>query len=423
MNFPNMVRVKQKIYKEMINDIPGAVRAELNSINIKDKIKKGDTIAITVGSRGVSNIDVIVKAIVEYLKEMGADPFIIPAMGSHGGATSEGQKQILAHYGVTEESMGAPVKSTMDVVEIGETAEGIKVMIDKNAYEADYILAVNRIKVHTDFKGEIESGLMKIMAIGLGKHKGAETYHQAAIEYGMEHMITNVGRTVLKNASILCGLGIVENGFDETAVIKAFRPEELENGEGELLKFEKKHFPKLPFDDIDILILDVIGKNISGTGMDTNVVGRFYVPLYSKEPEKPKIKRIMVSDLTSESDGNAVGIGIADFCNQRVVEKMDRNATYINCLTGMAPEKARIPIYYSSDKQILEAALKTIGLVEPENAKVIHIYSTLHVEYLEVSQSLAEMAKEMENLEIIGEPHPIIFDNDGNFVPVAYKCD
>ena len=240
MNFPNMVRIKQKIYSEVVNDIPETVCAELRSINIKDKIKKGDTIAITVGSRGVSNIDVIVKAIVDNLKEIGASPFIIPAMGSHGGATSEGQKQVLAHYGVTEELMGAPVKSTMDVVEIGETPDGIKVMIDKNAYEADHILVVNRVKVHTDFKGEIESGLMKMMTIGLGKHKGAETYHQAAIEYGMEHMITNVGRTVLKNVPVLCGLGIVENGFDETAVIRAFRPQELESGEKDLLKLGKK---------------------------------------------------------------------------------------------------------------------------------------------------------------------------------------
>jgi hypothetical protein len=418
MNSLKMFRIRQKLHSAAVKDIPLEVSMQLRGLNIKYSIKKGDTVAITVGSRGIRNIDQIVKAIVDILRELGARPFIIPAMGSHGGATAEGQRDVLEHYGVTEELMGAPIKATMDVVEIGRTPDGIKVNIDKFAYEADHIIVVNRIKVHTDFKGEIESGLMKMMAIGLGKHKGAHLYHQAAIEHGMERIITDVGRVVLKNGHVLCGIGIIEDGFGETAEIRAFRPEELENGEKAMLIKSKEYFPKLPFDNIDILINDVMGKNISGTGMDTNIIGRFYVPLYSKEPDKPRIKRVLVSDLTHQSDGNAIGIGFADFCNQRIVDKMDKYSTYINALTGMCPEKARIPMSFSTDKEMLETALRTIGFVKPEEARVIHIYSTLHMEYMEISQPLAGEISKRGNVEILEGPRSILFDENGNFVPV-----
>ena len=421
MILPKMVTVQQKLHSEKLKDIPEKVAFELNRLKICAKIKKGDTVAVTVGSRGIHNIDVIAKAVVDTLKGMGAEPFIIPAMGSHGGATERGQAEVLNHYGVSEELIGVPVKASMEVVEIGETPDGIPVYIDKYAHEADYIVPLNRIKPHTDFKGDLESGLMKIMTIGLGKHKGAQLYHQAAIEYGLEHMIETVGRTVLKNAPILCGVGIIENGYCETAIIEAVMPEDLEKRERALLLKAKEFLAKLPFEDVDVLIIDYIGKNISGTGMDSNVVGRFYSPLLSKEPEKPKIKRILVCDITPESDGNALGIGIADFCSQRTLDKMDIGISNVNALTGMCPEKVRIPMSFNSDKEMLEAALKTIGLPEPENAKVIHIYSTLHLEQVEISEAYFEEAVRRDDLKILSERRPVGFDDKEYITAVAFK--
>jgi hypothetical protein len=416
-----MVKIRQKLCNEKLDDIPMKVRKEIFKLDIGGKIEKGDTVAITCGSRGISNINIIIKAVVDTLSELGLNSFIVPAMGSHGSATAEGQKEMIAHYGVTEDFIGVPIKSSMDVVEIGETEDGVNVCIDKNAFDADHILVLNRIKLHTDFKGVNESGLMKMMTIGLGKYVGATRYHTAAVDYGMQHMIHTVGRTVLKNAKILCGLGIIENGYDQTADICAFNPDMLEMGEREMLLRANEFFPRLPVENVDILILDVIGKNISGTGMDTNVIGRFYCPVYSKEPESPKIKRIIVSDLTEQSNGNGTGIGLADFCNQRIINKLDKNATYINCLTGMAPEKARIPITYPNDRMSMQSALRTIGLVAPESARVIHAYSTLHMEFLEVSESVAKELELRDDIEILEEANELLFDENDNFIPVNKK--
>lgn len=420
MNYPRMIKVRQNLSDQRVENIPGKVKEELTRMGIQKKIKKRDTIAVTVGSRGVKNIHLITKSVVDCLKELGAEPFIVPAMGSHGGATSQGQIEVLAHYGVTEDIIGAPIKSTMEVIEIGNTEDGVKVYIDKFASEAKHILVMNRIKPHTDFFGEIESGLHKIMTIGLGKHKGAQYYHQAAVEYGLGHIIFTVGQTVLKNAPVLCGVGILENGYDETSEIIAIKPEEFAKEEKVLLEKAKQLIARLPFDYIDVLIIDEIGKDISGTGMDTNVIGRMMAPLLSPEPELPKIKRIIVSDLTKETAGNALGIGLADFCNSRIIEKLDRHVMYTNALTGLAPEKVRLPIAYPTDRESLEAALQTIGLVPPEKARVVHVKSTLHLEYLEVSTAFTEEIRTREDLEILSGPEEIKFDADGNLLPVTY---
>ncbi|MFZ7104842.1 MAG: lactate racemase domain-containing protein [Peptococcaceae bacterium] len=416
MIFPKMLKVRQKLADRKVDSIPEKIRLELGGIGIQDKINQGDSIAITVGSRGVRNIDVITKEVVHCLENYGAKPFIIPAMGSHGGATPEGQANVLAHYGVTEEYIGAPIKATMEVVEIGQTVDGLKVYLDRYASEADHILVMNRVKPHTDFFGEIESGLHKIMTIGLGKHKGARYYHQAAVEYGLGHIIYTVGQTVLRNTSILCGIGIVENGYDETAEIKAILPAEFERQEKELLKKAQEFIAKLPFDYIDVLIVDQIGKDISGTGMDTNVTGRMMAPLFTPEPEIPSIKRILVSDLTKDTDGNALGIGAADFCNTRIIEKIDKHVMYTNGLTGLVPEKVRLPMDFPTDKEMLTAALQTIGLVGTEKARVVHIKDTLHMEYLELSTAFAEQLKNRNDLIVISGPEDIKFDNKGNFV-------
>ena len=416
MALPKMVRIEQHIEAPVVADIPAAVRAELDEIEAGSLVKAGDRIAITGGSRGVANIDIVIKATADYLKELGAKPFVVPAMGSHGGATAEGQRDVLAHYGVTEETVGAPIEATMDTVEIGKTADGLPVLLDRNAAEADGIVPLNRIKAHTDFKGSIESGLLKMMAIGLGKQRGANMYHRAFFHHGFEHVILTVGSLMLDTGKIVFGLGLVENAHEHTAKVAAMRPNELFRRERELLVEAKSLMGRLPFDTLDLLVIDWMGKNISGTGMDTNIIGRM-MQNFEPEPEKPAILRIFVRDLTEESNGNATGVGLADFTTTRLVEKMDRYATYMNGITGLGPQKSKIPFYYDSDKEAVEVALNTIGLTPPEEAKVARVESTLTLATLDISEAFIEDAKLRSDLEIVGEAKPFEFDASGNLAP------
>src|SRR5512132_1962753 len=323
---PRMIRVRQTFPRSRVTDIPRAVAERLAAASLP--VKRGDVVAVGAGSRGIANIDVIVGATVRYLKDLGARPFVFPAMGSHGGGTADGQLDVLAHYGITEATMGCPVRATMDVVQVGE-ALGLPVWLDKLASEADWIGVVNRVKPHTDFKGSIESGLFKMMTIGLGKLQGAVQYHRASVNHGYETVITAVGREMLAKARIGFGLGIVENGYDETAHIEAFAARDLEAGERRLLKDAREWMARLPFSPIDVLIVEEIGKNISGAGMDTNVIGRPSNP-HEPFPADPKILWIVALDLTEESYGNATGIGNADFTTRRLLEKVDWKPTAIN---------------------------------------------------------------------------------------------
>ena len=416
MALPNMVRIKQHIEAPVVEDIPAAVRGELDEIEASSLVKRGDRIAITGGSRGVANIDIVIKATVDYLKELGAKPFVVPAMGSHGGATAEGQRDVLAHYGITEQTVGAPIESTMDTVEIGKTADGLPVFLDRNAAEADGIVPLNRIKAHTDFKGSIESGLMKMMAIGLGKQRGANMYHRAFFQYGFEHVIRTVSSLMLDTGRVVFGLGLVENAHEHTAKVAAMRPNELIRRERELLVESKSLMGRLPFDTLDLLVIDWMGKNISGTGMDTNIIGRM-MQNFEPEPEKPAILRIFVRDLTEESSGNATGVGLADFTTNRLVEKVDRHATYMNGITGLGPQKSKIPFYYDTDKEAIEVALNTIGLTPPEEAKVARVESTLTLATLDISEAFIEDAKLRSDLEIVGEVKSFEFDASGNLAP------
>jgi hypothetical protein len=413
MALPKMVRIKQHIEAPVVEDIPAAVRTELDEIEAASLVGRGDRIAITGGSRGVANIDIVIKATVDYLKELGAKPFVVPAMGSHGGATAEGQRDVLAHYGITEETVGAPIEATMDTVEIGRTADGLPVLLDRNAVEADGIVPLNRIKAHTDFKGSIESGLMKMMAIGLGKQKGANMYHRAFFQYGFEHAIITVSSLMLDSGRVVFGLGLVENAHEHTAKVAAMRPNELIRRERELLVEAKSLMGRLPFDTLDLLVIDWMGKNISGTGMDTNIIGRM-MQNFEPEPEKPAILRIYVRDITEESNGNATGIGLADFTTTRLVEKVDRYATYMNGITGLGPQKSKIPFYYDTDREAIEIALSTIGLTPPEEAKVARVESTLKLATLDVSEAFIEDAKLRSDLEIVGEAKPFEFNASGN---------
>jgi len=418
MNFPKVYRVRQSFDRTAVKDIPGTAQAELKRLSLGKYIKPGQRVALTAGSRGVANIAIILKAAVEYLKSLGAQPFIFPAMGSHGGATAEGQTALLAHYNVTEAFTGAAILSSMEVVEIGKTEDGVPVFIDRHASRADWIIVVNRIKPHTKFKAPIESGLMKMMAIGMGKQKGAEHYHKAAIQYTFPKIIVDGGRVVLKKAPILCGLGMVENGYDETAKIVALKPEELEKKEIELLELAKKMMPRLPFNEIDLLIVDEMGKDISGTGIDPNVTGRNR-DLLGVFPHPTNIKRLFVRDLTPNSEGNATGIGLADLTTKRLVDKINYQATYMNCITGISLEKAAVPMHFETDQEAVKVALGSIGLIPPEKSKIVRIKNTLQVDEVEASEAYREELSKRSDLEILEGPQPMPFDGRGNLLPLV----
>jgi hypothetical protein len=404
-----MVRVRQTFSRPRVPDVPRAVAEALARANLP--VKRGDTVAVGAGSRGIANIAVIVGATVRYLRDLGARPFVFPAMGSHGGGTADGQLDVLAHYGITEATMGCPVRATMDVVQVGE-ALGLPVWLDRLASEADWIGVVNRVKPHTDFKGTIESGLFKMMTIGLGKWKGALQYHRANVNHGYETVITAVGREMLAKARIGFGLGIVENGYDETARIEAFSAAELEQGERRLLKDAREWMARLPFSPIDVLIVEQIGKNISGSGMDTNVIGRPSNP-HEPFPADPKILWIVALDLTDESYGNATGIGNADFTTRRLVDKIDMKPTLINCITACAPNGAKIPATYDTDREAIESALSCIGLTPPERARVIRITNTLMLAEIEVSEAYLPEVTRRGDLTVLGDPAPLRFDVTG----------
>jgi hypothetical protein len=412
-----MMRVRQSFDRTAIADIPAAVRVELKKLGLERRILPGQRIGLTGGSRGVANIALVLKTVAEVLKSLGARPFIFPAMGSHGGATAEGQTAMLAHYDVTEAFTGAPVLSSMETVEVSRTPDGVPVYVDKHAFAADGIIVINRIKPHTKFKAPIESGLMKMMAIGMGKQKGAEHYHKAAIQYTFPKIIVDAGREVLKKAPVLGGLGLVENGYDQTAVIDAVLPGELEEREKELLVLAKGMMPRLPVNDIDLLIIDEMGKDISGTGIDPNITGRNR-DILGVFPHPVNVKRLFVRDLTASSEGNATGIGFADVTTRRLVEKIDRTATYMNCITGISLEKAAIPMYFDTDRECIRVALGSVGLIPPERSRVVRIKNTLQMDEVEVSESCGDELRGRSDLEVLTGPYPLAFDAQGNLAPL-----
>jgi len=417
MNYPKMYRVGQIFEVPKVDNIEETLSQELESIQIYSRIKAGARIAITAGSRGVANIDRILKHLVYILKENSAKPFLIPAMGSHGGGTSEGQLEILKSLKITENSIGAPILSSMEVVEIGKSSFGFPVLVDKHAAEADGIIVVNRVKPHTEFEGPIESGLMKMMAIGMGNHKGCLQVHKQTVNYGYREVIPEIGRVILERLPIFFGVALVENVYDETALLQAILPSRFLIEEERLLVKAKRLMARLPFDKIDILIVDEMGKNISGTGLDTNVIGRIMF-IGEKEPESPKITRIVVLDLTEESHGNAIGIGLADFTVQGLVDKIDPIATSTNAIAAVTPEKGRIPIVLKTHREAVETAFATIREVDSEKARVVHIKNTLEIAEFDVSEALVEEVKGKDNLRLENELGSISFDSHENIQPV-----
>jgi hypothetical protein len=414
MNFPRFFRVRQTFERTRVADVTAEVRRELEALDLRPRLQRGATVAITAGSRGIANIRLIIKAVVDHFKSLEAKPFIVAAMGSHGGGTAEGQRRILSDYGITEEACGCPIRSSMETVVLDRTAEGIPVHFARDAAEADHVFVVNRVKPHTRLEGELQSGLMKMMLIGLGKHEGAKVYHRAFADFSFDQIVRSAAQRVMERGRVLGGLGIVENAYDETALLRGVRPQEMEVREKELLRLARRWLPRLPFDHADILLVDEIGKEISGCGMDTNVIGRKALIHQAAPHETPKIKRIIVRGLTDQTHGNATGIGYADFCLTRVVRAMDARSTWINCTTSGFPAVGKVPPHFDTDREALEVALGTIGLVEPARAKVLWIRNTLDVVEVECSEAFLETARRRADLQILAEPRPLSFDPEGN---------
>ena len=416
MVFPRLLLVRQNFPDRSLRDVRAAVADELAHSQFGRRLRPGTRIAIGVGSRGIRNIAVIVRSTVDFWKSQGASPFLFPAMGSHGAATAEGQADVLAHYGITEESMGCPVLSSLEVVSAGRTPEGIEAFIDRNAHNSDGVFLLNRVKWHTDFIGGIESGLMKMMAIGLGKFAGASRYHTAAYKLGLEHVIRVVGRQVLASGKIIGGLAILEDANHNTAQVNAVPAQEMEQREEELLRLVKSWMGRIPV-DLDVLILDEIGKDISGAGMDTKVVNRGVQGQYNPWPETARIERIFVRDLSDLSYGNGMGLGMADVVSDRLLSKIDWNATQINSLTASTPADSRTPVHFASDRECLERISPTVGKCDLATVTYGWIRNSLQLRTLALSENLRGEIESKPNLEILGEPEPIEFDSQENLVP------
>lgn len=412
MMIPKMIRVKQYFPREKLSNIGQTVKEEIGKTGIQ--ITAGANIAVTVGSRGIANVNIITKAIVENVKIMGGIPFIVPAMGSHGGATADGQVEVLKSYGITEEYLGVPIKSSMQVVELPDEESGQKIFMDKHAYEADGTIIVNRIKVHTDYHGHTESGLIKMMVIGLGNHKQATAMHRYGV-YGLKEIIPKAAQKILKHGNIIMGIGIVENAYDETMIIKAIKPDVIESEEIKLLETARKNMPKLPIDNIDILIVDTIGKDISGTGIDTNIIGRIGIDT-EVDPEKPKIKRIVITDLSEGSHGNSVGMGLADIMTERLKSKIDFRPTYENVITSTFVDRGKMPMVAETDKKAIEYAFRTYGPIEPEDAKMIRIKNTLCLSEMFVTKPVVDELDKQSNIEITGDFVEIL-NEQGELIP------
>jgi hypothetical protein len=412
--YPRLVRIRQFFDRPRVENVGAAVRATLEKLDLGRTIKPGQSVALTAGSRGIANIPAVFKAAVDHLKHLGARPFLVPAMGSHGGGAADGQRRVLESYGLTEAAVGAPTRASMEVVSLGSTAEGFPVVLDRHAAEADHIGVVARVKPHTAYQGPVESGLLKMMMIGLGKHAGALAYHRILLEQPFDQVVRSVGRTVRARAPVAFGLAVVENAYDETAHVEAVPPEQFEPAEERLLVKARAWLPRLPVREADVLIVDEIGKDISGSGMDTNVVGRKRA--FRNEPDhaQPQMRLIFVRGLSGHTHGNAAGIGLADFTTSRLVKAMDYRATVINCLTAGYPYGANIPVYLDTDRQVLDAALAIIGTRPPEEGRLLRIRNTLRVEEVDVSEAALAQVPAGVRFEPLGPPRPLAFDAEDN---------
>jgi len=401
---PNMIKIRQKFSLPKINNVYDEILKDFNDKKTNSRIKPGMTVAIGCGSRGIANISEATKAVVDFLLKCGAKPFIFPAMGSHGGATADGQVKVLADYGISEDSMGCPIKSSMEVVELSKLDTGMPIYIDKHASEADGIVVISRIKPHTNFRAPIESGIVKMLTIGMGKIAGATELHS----YGMDTFIDLLPKAcaeIISKKNILFGVGLVENAADETAIAEIVHAENIFSREIELQKIAKNYMPRLLFDEIDVLVIDQIGKNISGAGMDPNITGRNSGGV--KWDVKPDVKKIVVLGLTPETHGNATGIGMADVITYEVYKDLDISKTYANVITSTYLDGAAIPVIMNTSEEAIKLAAKTVNRVKVKDLKIVRIKNTLELIHIEISENMFDIVSSSNNsFEVIGKPYP-----------------
>jgi len=413
-DLPKTFRLRQRFDAPEVADVSAEVEDQLARLTLGDRVTPGQSVAVAVGSRGVSDLAVIVRAVVAHLARLGAAPFLVPAMGSHGGATAQGQRHVLESLGVTESSAGCPIRSSMETVVLGRAPEGFDLHFDRLAFEADHVVLVNRVKPHTMFAGPIESGLLKMLLIGLGKHAGARAYHGSIDRLGFQTVVRSAAGLVLRAAPILAGVAIVENARERTAKIEALRPEEFLAREPALLELARAWMARLPFDEVDLLLVDRIGKDRSGTGMDANVIGRKFNDHAAVEGERPRVRRIAVRGLTPATAGNALGIGMAEFCLARVLRQMDVETTRLNVLTSGHVSAAMLPLDYPTDRELIAAAIASLAPIEPARMRLVWIADTLALEEIECSSVYLDEARGREDLEVLTPLRPLPFDAAGN---------
>ena len=397
MNSVRLIKIRQHFDANELADVPAALRSQL--ARIESLIRPGASLAIGVGSRGISNLALVVKEVSDFIKARGAQPFIVPAMGSHGGATAAGQREVLRLNGVSEEIIGAPVRATMDVVELPRGALPHRIFMDRNAHESDGVILINRIKPHTDYHGRYESGLMKMALIGLGKLEGALAVHDFGVD-GLRNMIGRGASQLLATGKILAGIGLVENAFHHTMMVRVLRADEIADHEPALLRAATQNMPSLPADAIDVLVIDQMGKNISGVGIDPNITGRIGVR-GQNDPPKPVIRSIMVSDLTDLSHGNAIGVGLADVVTRKLYDKIERAEMYRNVVTSSFLERGKIPIVADSDREAFEIALRGCGHIPAGQERIVRILDTLQLEEMYVSDAIAKELRTSPRIQML----------------------
>lgn len=414
---PRMVPVRQRFAAERIADIPAAVRAQLARPEIRGRVKPGARIAVGFGSRGIANIGLIARTVIAELIAMGAKPFVFPAMGSHGAASAEGQKKVLEGYGISEATTGVPILATMETEIVGYMPDGTPVHMDRNAAQADGIVHVNRIKPHTAFRGAHESGLIKMIAIGMGKIVGAATLHSHGMDR-FDQVLPAAARVVLAAKPMLFAVGIVENALDQTAIVEAVPADRLFDREPQLLEEARRRMAQLYFDDIDVLVIEEMGKNISGAGFDPNITGRQKRNVAWQD--RPRVQKIVVLSLTPETHGNATGIGSADVTTMRVFRELDPASTYANVITSRYLDGGAIPMVMNTDREAIALAVKTVVRRKPEDCRIVRIRNTLHLSEIEVSEPmLDEVRAQPARFEILGPPQPMPFDEDGTLPMLA----
>ena len=409
---PGMCRVRQRFDRDGISDVAAVLREKLNDEKLKARIRPGMRVVLTGSSRQIANMPLILKKLAAFVRAQGGEPCIIPAMGSHGGATAEGQKALLEGYGITEDYCGCPILSSMETVRVGQLPDGDEVRMDRFAHEADAVIVVGRIKAHTAFRGTYESGLVKMMAIGMGKRAGADSLHRAGFGK-MGERLPLYAKVVFDNCNVIFGVAPIENEFDQPCRIEVIPAEEIFDQEPELLRYAKSRLPRILLPETDVLIVGEIGKNFSGSGMDPNVTGTFGTPYATGGIQK---QRVVVLDLSEQTHGNFIGLGMADTTTKRAFEKLDTNAAYFNMLTSTVLCVGKIPMVLEDDKLAIQAALKTLTQVDRDHIRMVYLKNTLSLETIMVSEALLEQVRGRDDMEILEQPHPLSFDSEGRLL-------